>query len=104
MALTVEEKLEICQNTINDLQTENTNLKKENENLKKFFSQFGNNNEQIIIDYIEALDDTINTTNSEREKALKEIKNNNKEMKKSKREIDKLLAKASLKLLFMRRR
>lgn len=99
MALTLEEKLEICQNTINDLQKENANLKQENEEFKNYMSMFTDKNkEQQVVDYIALLKDTIDTTTTERNKLLKDMKKQMNGIKKARRSLERLTTKTKLEM------
>lgn len=98
MGLTLEEKLKICQNTINGLQKENEALKEENITLKKSLSIFSKDGQIEITNYIAQFNGLIDELHKARTESLDELKKTNEEMKATRRKLDKLTGKTKFQL------
>lgn len=98
MSLSLEEKLDICQKTIKELQNENEALKEENATLKKSLSFLSEDGEIEVTDYIAQFKDVLNALQKARAESLEELKKTNEEMKKTRQELDRLKNKTKLKL------
>ena len=98
MGLTLEEKLKICQSTIDGLQKENEALKEENATLKKSLSIFSKDGQIEITNYIAQFNDLIDELHKARTESLDELKKTNEEMKATRRKLDKLTGKTKFQL------
>lgn len=98
MGLTLEEKLKICQSTIDGLQKENEALKEENATLKKSLSIFSKDGQIEITNYIAQFNDLIDELHKARTESLDELKKTNEEMKVTRRKLDKLTGKTKFQL------